>query len=186
MWRSCRTLASRADLGVDAAVEAARAGEAGRGFAVVAGEVKGLSAQTAKATDAIAGQIRAIQASTGAAVEAIQAVGGKVMLIQEFTSGIAEAVKEQTHSSQEIGDNLIQAATASEKAAKGSGGVLESTRQTKQDTNSVSLVSSRLTGTASELLAAVEQFLAAASADFAAPPDGEAQEEAPRGVREAA
>jgi hypothetical protein len=54
---------------------------------VVAAEVKDLSAQTAKATDAIADQIHAIQSSTSTAVGAIQSVSGKVAEIHPKNGG---------------------------------------------------------------------------------------------------
>ena len=65
-----RTIAEQTNLlALNATIEAARAGDAGRGFAVVASEVKSLAVQTAKATEAIAGQILAVQGSTASAVE---------------------------------------------------------------------------------------------------------------------
>ncbi len=65
-----QTIAGQTNLlALNATIEAARAGESGRGFAVVASEVKSLAVQTAKATEAIVGQILAVQGSTASAVE---------------------------------------------------------------------------------------------------------------------
>ena len=59
-------------LALNATIEAARAGEAGRGFAVVAGEVKALSAQTAKATDEIRARLGALQGELAAMQGAVE------------------------------------------------------------------------------------------------------------------
>jgi methyl-accepting chemotaxis protein len=153
-------------LALNATIEAARAGDTGRGFAVVAAEVKELSAQTAKATDAIAEQIHAMQASTGAAVNAIQSVAGKVAEIQDFSGAIAAAVEQQTAAAQEIANNVTLAATASHKASKSTAEVLATASQTKQDAASVSRVSSQLAEATSRLTATVEQFVALIHADM--------------------
>ena len=83
-----QTIAAQTNLlALNATIEAARAGEAGRGFAVVASEVKSLAVQTAKATEAIAGQILAVQGSTASAVESIRLITQRMQEIQHYASG---------------------------------------------------------------------------------------------------
>ncbi len=89
-------------LALNATIEAARAGDAGKGFAVVASEVKNLAAQTAKATEEIAGQIGGIQGSTSEAVAALQAITATIERMNEVTTAIAAAVEQQGAATREI------------------------------------------------------------------------------------
>src|SRR3546814_2330928 len=77
------TIAQRTNLlALNASIEAARGGEAGRGFAVVASEVKELATQTGKATEEVAGQIRAIQETTHASVEALRSIASQIAQLE--------------------------------------------------------------------------------------------------------
>jgi methyl-accepting chemotaxis protein len=104
-------------LALNATIEAARAGEAGRGFAVVASEVKALSAQTAKATDEISGQIAQMQAATEDSVADIRQIGSTIARISEISAAIAAAVEEQGASTQEIARNVLEAASGARQVA---------------------------------------------------------------------
>jgi hypothetical protein len=89
-------------LALNATIEAARAGDAGKGFAVVAGEVKGLAAQTAKATGEIEQQIAEIRTATQAVVGAMQEVGNRIGQVETVADTIATAVEQQALATKEI------------------------------------------------------------------------------------
>lgn len=89
-------------LALNATIEAARAGDAGKGFAVVASEVKGLAAQTAKATEEIAAQVDSVQSVTRSVVDAMGNIGNRIDTINEIATAVAAAVEEQTSATSEI------------------------------------------------------------------------------------
>jgi len=96
-------------LALNATIEAARAGEAGKGFAVVANEIKDLAKQTAEATQEIKGKIGGIQGSTDATVTEIGQILEVINDINDIVSTIATAVEEQSATTKEIAENVVQA-----------------------------------------------------------------------------
>ena len=117
-------------LALNATIEAARAGEAGKGFAVVASEVKTLATQTARATDEIAGQVRAIQEATASSAKAIQDITQTINRVNEISTAIASAVEEQGAATQEISRNVQQAAHGTTEVSSNISSVTQAAQET--------------------------------------------------------
>jgi methyl-accepting chemotaxis protein len=146
-------------LALNATIEAARAGEAGRGFAVVASEVKSLAVQTAKATEAIVGQILAVQTSTAGAVDSIHRITQRMQEIQHYTSAVAASIEEQNAATGNISQNVATAARASETVAKTLTDVAGAAMQTRVSAQTVLDTSQAVEAAIEDLRRRVEEFL---------------------------
>jgi methyl-accepting chemotaxis protein len=146
-------------LALNATIEAARAGEAGKGFAVVASEVKTLATQTARATEEIAGQVRAIQEATATSAEAIGDITKTIGRVSEISTAIASAVEEQGAATQEISRNVQQAAQGTQEVSANISGVTEAAHQTGAAASEVLAASTELGKNGELLKVQVNEFL---------------------------
>ncbi len=160
-----QTIAGQTNLlALNATIEAARAGESGKGFAVVAAEVKSLAVQTAKAAEAIVGQILAVQGSTASAVESIRSITQRMQQIQHYASGVAASIEEQNAATGNIALNVANAAQAAQTVAVGLGDVAGAAAQTHVSADVVLDASQSVEVAAADLRRHVEDFLAAVAA----------------------
>lgn len=152
-------------LALNATIEAARAGEAGKGFAVVANEIKALALQTAEATNEISSKIAGVQTTTRESVKAIESIVEVINEINTIVTTVATAIEEQSVTTQEISNNVSQAAQGlgevNENVAQTSSVAVEVTQditQVSQATNEINTGSSRIKTSAEELSELAEKL----------------------------
>ncbi|MEA2083130.1 MAG: methyl-accepting chemotaxis protein [Thermodesulfobacteriota bacterium] len=159
-------------LALNATIEAARAGEAGKGFAVVANEIKELAKQTAEATSEIRSKIEGIQNSTEGTVYQIEQITKITNQVNEIVATIATAVEEQSVTTKEIANNVVQASqgisevtenvaqssTVSGEIAKDIAEVNQASSEMSNSSSQVNMSAEELTKLAENLKEKVGQF----------------------------
>ncbi|CAK0765745.1 methyl-accepting chemotaxis protein [Azospirillaceae bacterium] len=146
-------------LALNATIEAARAGEAGKGFAVVATEVKALARQTADATDTIGKQISDIQRETSSSVEAIKIVVDTIGRIQDCTSAITDAVKQQNTTTVNIVQNMNESAQSTYHITKTLRELVQETQKAEKNAASVIDAAGDVSGQVKNIHRSVSGFI---------------------------
>jgi len=146
-------------LSLNATIEAARAGERGRGFGVVAAEVKGLSNQTATATEQVTSQVHALQQASAGSAQAVDAVAAIVARMDEIARTIAEMMQQQSATTREISSNAQMAASDADNALQSISAVTEASKRTRGISDDVGRAAAELAAQADRLAGTVRTFL---------------------------
>jgi methyl-accepting chemotaxis protein len=152
-------------LALNAAIEAARAGEQGRGFAVVADEVRALAERTTRATREIGEMIKAIQNETKGAVASMEQGVAQVMNGTTEAAKSGEALQDILQQINDVAMQVHQIATAAEEQTATTGEISNNMMQitevvqvTAQGAHESATAAAQLSGNAEELQRLVHRF----------------------------
>jgi methyl-accepting chemotaxis protein len=147
-------------LALNATIEAARAGAAGKGFSVVANEVKGLAAQTAKATEEIDARVSQIQATVRNSVGEIRSIANTIVHMQSIADEIGDSVQRQTTATQEIARNAQLVATSTREVMQTVAAIEDASNRSGDAASQVLDAAVVLSQHAEKLATEVGQFIA--------------------------
>ncbi len=145
-------------LALNARIEAARAGEAGRGFSVVASEIKGLSEQTAKATEDIVSRLGGIEKASDRALNANRTMHETFRAVRDVTQSVCNEVTLQ-------GTTVTKIAASVDETSLSARSSSEAVQRIRELVDGIAKEMTAATGLTSDLKAQISNLQAGAD-DF--------------------